>query len=419
MSSGTGNLVKRLASFSVLPFLGALLPFVVLPILARVTTADEWTAINVGFGIGAITAAVALVGWNILGTPLVALAASTDERHDLYSRSFYIRSIASIALFVPATILSWVMAPSSAWPLAAMMAIAITMSGLSISWYAVGVSNPRMIALYDIAPRAAATALALGLVLWTGNPLWYGFLLTVSAVVGTLLFHRSLLNRLWPAWPGFAALAHDIRNMRAAWGVESVANTYANAPVPLASVLTPVAASSAYASADRIYRYGTMLVAAVGNALQGWVLEAGRDARRTRNLAAIVVMTAIGIVGAAFLTFVGPWFSGLLFGADKQGDPAVMAVLGVAFFGVSASTPLIRNILMPARVDRPVLAVTVGSAIVGLGLMVILGIAWGGLGVATGFAASEIITFVACAVLAMRAGLHPVDISDRGPRARD
>lgn len=383
------------------------MPFIVLPVLARVTSSDEWTALNVGLGVGAITAAVGLVGWNILGTPLVALAQSTERRHTLYGRSFYIRTIACLALVVPALALSVVMGPASAWPLSALMAIATTLSSLSIAWYAVGVSSPRMIAVFDIAPRTVGTAIALALVLWTGSALWYPIMLGLSSITGTLLFHRSLLTSFMPPWPGFAALRRDVKDMRAAWGVESIGNTYANAPVPLASALTPVVSSSAYASADRIYRYGIMLVGAVGNALQGWVLETDASDRHRRNMVAIAVMSGVGILGGTYLAILGPWSTSILFGADKAGDPAVMVALGVAFFGVSASTPLIRNVLIPARVDRPVLAVTVGSAAIGIGMMVGLGLIWGGLGVAVGFATSEMVTFLACLALAIRVGFHP------------
>lgn len=150
-----------------------------------------------------------------------------------------------------------------------------------------------------------------------------------------------------------------------------------------------------------------MAVSAAGNALQGWVLEVRGDHRRSRNIAAIAIMAGGGLLGAAFLAVAGPWFTALLFGAEKQGSPMVMSVLAVAFFAVATSTPLIRNILIPARRDRPVLIATLIAAVCGLSLMIALGLVWGANGIAIGFAASEVIMLVACAVLVCRTGLRP------------
>lgn len=407
MAGKHAGVIKRLATFSALPFFGALLPFIALPVVSRVTTVSEWTSVNVGFGIGAIAAAVGLVGWNVLGTPLVALSETEDDRRRLYGQSFYIRLFVVVALSLPAIGMSALMAPRESWGLAAVFAVATALNGLGMSWYGVGVSSPGLIARYDVLPRAVATSIAIGVVLSTGDAVWYGVLLGLSALIGTALFQRALLGRWLPPWPGGKVLVARLRDMKAAWGVESIGNTFANAPVPLTSFLTPSPQSGAFASADRIFRYGTMAVSAAGNALQGWVLEVRGDHRRSRNIAAIAIMAGGGLLGAAFLAVAGPCFTALLFGAEKQGSPMVMSVLAVAFFAVATSTPLIRNILIPARRDRPVLIATLIAAVCGLSLMIALGLVWGANGIAIGFAASEVIMLVACAVLVCRTGLRP------------
>ncbi|KQR49527.1 hypothetical protein ASF87_12385 [Microbacterium sp. Leaf161] len=406
--SPASALARRLIGFSTLPFLASVLPLIALPFMSRASSTDDWTALNIGLGVGTFAGAIGLVGWNILGTPLVAMASSDDDRRALYGRSFYIRAAVVIVASLLSAVVASLISPTSSWAVAAAFAVAGALNGIGLSWYAVGVSSPRIALWYEVVPRGIATAAAIVVVLVTQNVLWYGVLLSLSIVLGTLAFHRRVLHRLWPTWPGIARLRSDVGDMKAAWGVESIGSLYQNAPVPVAGLIASPVDVAAYASSDRIYRYGTLGVSAAGNALQGWVLETTDSrSRRSRNLAAFAVMGVIAAIGWVVLAIFGPLLSGLLFGADKQGDPAAFHFLGIAFIAVTMSTPLIRNILIPARKDGFVLAVSMFAAIVGVALMVVLGSWLGTTGVAIGFAASETATLLGCIALATRVGLAP------------
>lgn len=405
MASPTTILARRLLGFSTLPFLASVLPLIALPFISRSASTDDWTAMNVGLGVGAFAAAVGLVGWNILGTPLVAMAGSRAAQEDLYGRSFFIRSFVVVIASALSAIVAGVISPASVWPTAAAFAIASALNGIGLSWYAVGVSSPRIALLYEVVPRAITTAASIVVVLLTGQVFWYGVLLCASVLAGTLVFHLRTLGRVVPAWPGWAVLRGDVGDMRSAWGVESVNSLYQNAPVPVAGIIASSASAAAFSSSDKIFRYGTLAVSAAGNALQGWVLETRGPARRRRNLATFVIMAVVAVIGWIVLALLGPLLSGWMFGASKQGDPVVFHFYGIAFVAIAMSTPLIRNILIPARRDRVVFVITLIAAAVGVGAMVLAGAAFGIVGVATGFATSEVITLVACALLALRVGL--------------
>lgn len=410
MASPVMNLTRRLVGFSALPFLASVLPLLALPFVSRAASTDDWAAMNIGLGVGAFGAAVGLVGWNILGTPLVAMAGSPEAQRTLYGRSFYIRLFAVALASAISAIVAVAISPSASWAPAAAFAVASALNGISLSWYAVGVGSPRLVLFYEVIPRAVATVLAVSVVLVTGKVVWYGLLLCVSIVVGVLAFQLRLERRLFPRWPGLAVMRADLGDMRHAWGVESVGSLYANAPMPVAGIVASPIAAAAFASNDKIYRYGILGVGAAGNALQGWVLETRERQRRRRNLIAIIIMSVIAVIGWAVLALFGPALSGWLFGVDKQGDPLAFHFFGVAFIGVTMSTPLIRNILVPARRDRPVFVVTLIAAVGGVASMIALGAAFGIVGVAAGFAISEIATLLACVVLAFQVGLHHRDV---------
>ncbi|MCP1429493.1 PST family polysaccharide transporter [Microbacterium foliorum] len=415
MASPAMTLTRRLVGFSTLPFLASVLPLLALPLVSRAASTDDWAAMNIGLGVGAFAAAVGLVGWNILGTPLVAMAGSPAAQRDLYGRSFFIRIVAVAIASALSALVAGLISPSASWPTAAAFAIASALNGIGLSWYAVGVSSPRIALLYEVVPRALATALSIAVVLLTNQVLWYGLLLCASVVVGTLAFHLAALHRILPHWPGWSTLRGDVADMRAAWGVESINSLYQNAPVPITGIVASSTAAAAFSSSDKIFRYGTLAVSAAGNALQGWVLETRGPSRRRRNLATFVIMGAVAAIGWVVLAVLGPWLSGWMFGADKQGDPAAFHFFGIAFVAISLSTPLIRNILIPARRDRTVFVITLVAAIVGIGAMVLAGASFGIAGVAAGFAASEVIMFVSCLVLTVRVGLDHHEV----PRATD
>ena len=399
------RLVRRIAGFSTLPFLAAILPLIALPIVSRAAVPEEWVALNVGLGVGGFAGAIGLGGWNVLGTPLVAMAGSADERRTIYARSFSARVLVVAVVALIAAGISVAAAPSASWATAAVFAAAGAANGLEVNWYAVGISSPRVIVLFEILPRAVATALAIVVVRLTGQVFWYGVLLIVAVIAGVVAFHLSLYRRVLPPLSPLRLIAADISRMRSLWGVEASGNLYANAPVPISSVITGVGAASAYASSDKLYRYGTLGVGAVGNAVQGWVLEVGDERRRERNLVGIAIMLAVGVLGWLFLAFGGVWFSSLLFGSELAGDGQVFVILGAAFFAMAVRTPLIRNVIVPAHKDRMLLVLTFVAALVGVGLMVAFGAWLGAAGVALGFAASELIMLTGCIVLTARVGL--------------
>lgn len=198
-SGPRSELAKRLVGFSTLPFLAALIPLIALPFVSRAASLDDWAALNVGLSVGAFAAAVGLVGWNVLGTPLVAMAGSAAEQRALYARSFYIRFSVVVISSALSAVVAVAISPAASWAPAAAFAVASALNGISLSWYAVGVASPRLVLFYEVIPRTVATALALGVVLLTGQVVWYGLLLCASVVVGVLAFHLHLDRRLLPA----------------------------------------------------------------------------------------------------------------------------------------------------------------------------------------------------------------------------
>ncbi len=159
--------------------------------------------------------------------------------------------------------------------------------------------------------------------------------------------------------------------------------------------------SSPFASADAAYRLGLFTVTAMGNAFQGWTLEPGAE-RRSRHRGAFLAHLGLGVVGGGLFAALGPWVTGFVFGPDVAAPRDVCVWYGVAFLFLSVSTPPIRNLLVPAGRVRLVLGWTVGSAVVGLVLMVGAALAGWSAGVAAGMAVSEAVLLAGLLVPALR-----------------
>lgn len=392
------GVLSRLLGFSTLPFISMLVPLLALPVVARVGGVAGWAALTVGQAAGGYAAAVAYAGWNVLGTPLVAKARDRVERQRLYVLAFYCR-MGALGVAAPvAALVAALLSDERAVLVAIGAALSSAVTALGVSWYAVGVGSPILIAAYDLLPRLLATLACLPIVIATQRVEPYVFGLLLAPLVGLIAFHRREWRRWVPEWIGLRALKDGYAQNRAAWLVEASGNLYSSAPVPMSAAVGGPVVAAGYGSGDRLYRYGLYAVVAFANALQGWVLESSRHSRR-RHTIAILIMLTVGAVGAAVLALVGVPAAALVFGQEVAPTQDVMLWLALAYFCVSVSTPLIRNILVPARREKSVLVVTLSSALIGLATMIALGQLWGAPGVAAGLAISELVTAVVCGFL--------------------
>jgi O-antigen/teichoic acid export membrane protein len=121
---------------------------------------------------------------------------------------------------------------------------------------------------------------------------------------------------------------------------------------------------------------------------------------------------ALGLAGGIFLTLFGPWVSGVMFGEAVRADTLTCLYYGVSFFFISSSTPLIRNVLIPAGRQKSVLMWTAISAVVGVLLMVAAGMAANVPGIALGMAVSEAILFLGLLIPSLR--ILPAGARGRG-----
>ncbi|MCA4132250.1 polysaccharide biosynthesis protein [Arthrobacter sp. M4] len=389
------TVLLRLSGFTVLPLLSLITPLVLLPVLSTVVGGDGISSVISGQAIGTFAATILMWGWNVDGPVAIARAATSHERADVYLRSIRSRLVL-LAAVVPLTagVAAVVAVPGFRWQ-AVLMAWAISLAGLSPAWFCIGLGQPRMLATYDTIPRFIATAVSVPLLLLT-RELWvYTALLAGVTVVSLAIFHRrhSPGGQWLPV--DLPATLRELGGQGRTAGINLAGNAYASTPAPIATATTDPGASGSLSTADTLYRFGLFTVVAMGNAFQSWTIEPDVSNRRSRHLAAIIAHAGLGVVGAIVLTVAGPFVSSLLFAGEARATIELCLYYGLAFIFLSAGTPFIRNLLVPAGQQHVVLRWTIVSAVIGVAAMVSAGVTGNAPGIALGMALSEAVLFVA------------------------
>ena len=388
--AGSRSVLRRLTGFTVLPLLSLVTPFLLLPVVARVAGPSGWSSFVAGQAVGMVGATVVFWGWNVGGPILVAQASSAVERAEVYAASLRTRYLLLLGVVPAAAVVSALVAQPGHRVDASAMAVATSLLGLSPSWFGIGVGDPWLLFWYDTMPRVVAAVLGAGVVWATGFVWTYPVLLALSVAVSLVAFRRRVVAGVDGTSPfPVSRSGGELRTHLGTAGINLAATAYASTPVPIVTVAFRPDVSSPFASADAAYRLGLFTVTAVGNAFQGWTLEGAGGERRSRHRAAFGAHLVLGVVGGLLFAALGPWVTGFVFGPDVAAPRDVCVWYGVAFLFLSVSTPPIRNLLVPAGRVRLVLGWTLGSAVVGLVLMLGAAVAGWSAGVAAGMAVSE------------------------------
>ncbi len=359
------SLLARILGFGSLPLLASLAPLLLLGIVTRSCTVEEWAALSMGQAVGSFATAAVMFGWQVVGPPAIALAAGEERSREIYAASWWLRAAVYLVVTPCAAIVSVMLSPEDTGALAAFMCASAAFAGMSMTWYAIGRGRPGMVTVFEVVPRLVSLAAGAVTVALTGHAVWYPVCALVGALATQTVFHRRVFRWLIPTWPGRAALADALRVSAPGALVVVLGGIRSAAPLPASTLVGDTDSIARLSSADRLYRYSLFSASALGDALQSWVLESGIGGRRHR--VALFLHAVLGAVGAAGLAVAGPWATVLLFGDHLGAPTALFAGYAAAFFFVSVGTPLVRNVLVPLGRTRAVVGSDAAGLLCGVG----------------------------------------------------
>ncbi|MGO1838256.1 MAG: polysaccharide biosynthesis protein [Candidatus Microbacterium stercoravium] len=381
------SLTRRLLSFSTIPAFSALIPFLVLPVLARAAGVDAWVAIAVGQSVGGFLALAVALGLNVQGPTLVALAPA-DERAELFARGTRARLLILVPALVVGAAAAWLLAPAGSGLDAALMAVAITLGGLTSSWYLIGLGTPLPLIGFELLPRAVATGLGgVAVVLGGSAFVWTYPVLLIIAILGGVFGYARRVIPLRALLSGWTDAVRFGRRQLSAAGTEIVSGAYTALAVSIVTFGASTTQAGVYVSGDKLWRMGQTVIGAQGNALQGWVVEEERAHFGARVRRALMLHGALGLAGMAAFALIGPWLTTALFGVGIDRMTAVL--FGAATFCLSMSTATGRHVLIAWGLPKLVFASVVVGAVVGVPTSLLLASQLGAVGGALGLAAAE------------------------------
>lgn len=382
------TVMRRILAFAGLPFLSLLTPFLFLPVLARLAGADAWLAIAIGQSVGGFAGLVVSLGYNTVGPTAVAQAAPA-ERPDVLRRSLAPRALLLIPAAAVAAVVAALIAPSSHTAEAVLMALALALFGISPSWFMVGLGRASLIVLVDILPRFAATLGAAALLVATGSVIAYPILLMVATLASTAAYAVHVVGVRDLLRVRREEVAQTYRHSRSALAIELSGGAYNALAVAFVGGVAAPAAAATYVSGDKLYRIGQYSASALGNALQGWVVEAGAALLGSRIRLALLAHVVLGAVGFGAFALLGVPLSAVLFGEAVAIDQATAFGFGVAAFNIVLGTGIGRVILVALGARRRFLASVLVGAAVGVPSILLLASAFGAAGGAWGLALGE------------------------------
>jgi PST family polysaccharide transporter len=378
-----------MSGFVVVPAIAAISPLLVLPVVARTAGAGGWSSAIAGEAIGTFAAIGIGYGWAAIGPALVSIAQTDAHRARLYRDSLVVRLILAAAILPILGVVCWFVATPGAQWLSVLMGAQGALIALSFTWYSAGVGDPRAIILYDAVPRLAASVVSAVLIANVGVVELYPLAGICVTVVGTCIFTVKVLRANPGPWPARADLPQLFRKGAPVALNDAGLGAYSNVPTPLVNVVSTEIPAAGFASADKMLKLGQFLPLTLANALQAWIGEA-HDAMRARRMRiALIAHGGFGLVGGACLALLGPLASEILFGQDASAPAAVLLSMGIVFAFFCLRTSMSRHILFAAGQANVVMRATLLGTALGVPAMVGLGVAFGPVGAAAGYALTE------------------------------
>ncbi|MCC4907843.1 lipopolysaccharide biosynthesis protein [Microbacterium sp. cx-59] len=380
---------RRLLGFSMLPAIAAISPLIALPFLGRAAGPEGWASAIAGESIGTFAAIVIAFGWGTIGPALVAAAPDDTVRGRLYRDALVVRGLLAVVVLPVTIVLCAVTASPGYGLLSALMGVQGALIALSFTFFAVGVAKPGAIAAFDAIPRVITAVLAAALIAGTGVVELYPLSGIAVTLIGTGWYTVRILRRYPSPWSPPREWPLRFRTGLPVAMNEAALGAYSAVPTPLVHIATPDL-SAGYASGDKMLKLGQFIPITLANAFQSWTVESHGDDRVRRIRLAIVAHGVLGIVGWAALSLLGPWVSEFL-APGSQTPTMICVILGAAFALYSVRTSMTRHLLFPYGYQIAVMRATLIGTVIGIPAM--LAMAWtvGPVGVAVGYAATELV----------------------------
>ncbi len=378
--------------------LSAISPLIALPLITRAAGPTGFAEIAIGQALGTLAATLITFGWAVRG-PVEAARSSHPSR--VFRASIVVRGANSIVILPVIALVAAMASHADDHALAIVSALAFSLQGLSLSWYAVGVGRPLLALVFDAVPRIVLNLAGAVIALATGIPLVYPLVLLLGTFASFLV--ATWLIGMRERFSLGSVLTDARAAYRSGWRTALAAGllTFSEtAPLSTLGVAGSPAAIG-FAPFDRVLKYGYIGVYMITSSFQGWVSSAPGEAgrRRMRRAVGIHALLAAGL-GAGFALVV-PWATPIVLGPGFEIDQLTALFGGTALAAMTLATALGMCVVLPSGHDGAYLASVCVAAVL-IVPAVLVGAGIGGVaGAAGGVAAVQLAALLALSVAAV------------------
>ncbi|AFZ66507.1 oligosaccharide flippase family protein [Deinococcus peraridilitoris] len=288
--------------------------------------------------------------------------------------------------------------------------------GFSPFWYFQGVERVQRAAALDMAARGLAVA---GVFVFVHGPQDAYRVLALQAVCSLLAvawntgrMYREVPLRL-PRWP------EALGALRAGWTLfvfRGGVALYTSANAFVLRLFLPAASVANFVNAERLANAGKSLLQPVSQLLFPRVTHLIQSDRpRARHLTArsLMLMTAVGCLGAGLAFMLAPLIVPVVFGPGYERSVNALRILSLSIPFVAVSNVLGLQWMLPLGLDRVFNGIIISAGVLNIALAVLLVRAFGLTGMSGAVVVSEGFAAVAMLLYLARAGLLPLSRTGR------
>jgi PST family polysaccharide transporter len=391
---GSSGVLDNAASYYLVRAVEYLAPLIVLPYLARVLGAAGWGEVLLAQGIAAWLALLWEYGFGLSATRDVA-----RSRQDVAAVRRIVTDVSAAklgliaAVTIPAAAVLWLADIDAGTARLAWCAWALAVAqGLSPLWLYQGLERVRFAAVASVAGRMLGVCLVFLAVRGPDDGWKAVAAIGCGALASTVAMSWRMASLIGFARPRAAGAVAALRGGWSLFVFRGAVSCYTIANTILLGLLAGPASVAYFGSAEKLAKGVGGLLTPLSNAVYPQVnslvaADFGAAVRFLRTTATAFLALSVGLAAALYLS--GPFFIGLLFGAEFRESVPLLRILSATLPLIAAGNVLGIQWLVPLGLERVFSRAVIMGGIVNVGLALVLVPRSGATGMATSVLCAE------------------------------
>jgi polysaccharide transporter, PST family len=390
-----------------------MIPLVTVPYLTRILGADGWG--RYAFYQSMAFYGVMLVEYSFVTYGVREVARNRDSveaRSGIFAAVYGAKMLLALGVVLVAAVCFWIVPVlrqnGRTYGFAILWGITL---GFSLIWFFQGRERIKLATLIDVIVKIFATASIFVFVHFRGEE-WKVFAIYSIANVLSFAILLVICLRDTPfTWPGISSVLKVLKDGAMLFAVRTSVAIFTTGNVFLLGLFVSAKDIGFYAGAEKICRAFAALSGPVSQAIYPRLSQnVQRDFESARKLArrSFWLMAALG--AASFVTiYVGaPLFATRFLGPEFVPSIALLRILAIFPFFLSINSTLSTQWMLSLGLDRWILGIAVGSAILDILLVLSLVTSLGATGMAMVTVLVEASSTVAFSLVLLRRKQHPL-----------